>query len=162
MMWLESGRIPMPWHRTLIAYASRQTPKSGAFQSACAELSEAGMISYRDRGLVLEQPGRERFAYPLEPSFTIGEYWTRMEPRLGPIESRICFWFLGNALASPIFRPDLARAIEQDVDAPDFQQAIASLRDVGLIELDGDHVQHTQQLRPRSIFEIRAQQDGKT
>jgi hypothetical protein len=166
MVWLESGRIPMPWHRTLVAYAARHLPRSGAFKGCVAQLRESGLVTYRGggiddpsgpTGLVLEHEGRELATQPsAEEAFSGIRYWLRLCDKLNPIETTICAHLRHRADGTPgISRAHLLDLAGGQVVLRDFRHALAKLLAVDLIAVEADVFTATTSLRPLSIFELR-------
>jgi hypothetical protein len=164
MVWLETGRVPMPWHRTLVAYASDHLPRAGAFKSCVAMLHERELIGYRGGGiadpdgpigLVLEHLGRGLADAPVGP-FTREAYWEKIDGKLGPVERLICK-ALRELVGGAVARDELAHAIgRESVRARrEFRNALARLLGVDLIQVEGGCYSATLNLCPLSIFELR-------
>ena len=155
MVWLESGRIPMPWHRSLVAYSANHLPRSGGFKGYLAKLKALELVSYRDGGLVLEHEGRRLAETPLV-KFGLGEYWGRLDSHLSPLERDL----IGFARTSgePWAKASLEEAIGRSgVTSAAFRNAFAKLIAVGLFDVHEEGYIATEALRPRSVFEIRGQ-----
>ncbi len=171
MVWLESGRIPMPWTKSVVAYSAFHLPRSGAFKGCLAQLHERGLVTYRgggiddphgQTGLVLEHEGRELAESPVI-LFSGIAYWTRLCEKLSSMEMTICAHLRERADGTPgISRKsllDLAGGMTVDRD---FRHALAKLLAVDLIAVEGDVFTATRSLRPLSIFELRLLREKKT
>jgi hypothetical protein len=159
MAWLESGRIPMPWPRSLVAYASDHLPLAGGFRAYVANLKGLGLISYLDGRLVLEHDGRQ-LAVEDEDGFALVAYWARLEGKLGPVERSICRILRERGdfeVRFEVARFDLARAVGLDQRQLAFRNATSKLLAVELIDVRSDHYFATESLRPRNVFERRAE-----
>ncbi len=162
MVWLETGRVPMPWHRTLVAYSSDHLPRAGSFKSHVAMLRERELISYRGGGiadpnepvgLVLEQLGRGLADAPVGP-FTRTAYWEKLDGKLGPVERLICK-ALRELVGGAVARDELAHAIGREATSREFRNGIARLLGVDLVQVEGGCYSATLNLCPLSVFEIR-------
>ena len=162
MVWLETGRVPMPWHRTLVAYASGHLPRGGAFRSCVAMLHERETVSYMGGGignpngtvgLVLEHLGRGLADAPTVP-FTREAYWQKIDAKLGPVEYLICA-MLREKLGGAVEREDLGRAIGCGQGSREFRNAMAKLLGVELVTVEGGCYSATLNLCPLSVFEFR-------
>ena len=155
MVWLESGRIPMPWHRSLVAYASSHQPGGGAFRAGIAALREADLIGYLDGRLVLEHGGRLLAEEPLaDYRFTREAYWQRLSEKLPPTQRWICEVFQHDRSAC-LHRDILAEAAGIRSNSAPFRNAIAKLLSVALLTGNGDRYSSTEALWPLTVFERR-------
>jgi hypothetical protein len=155
MRWLESGRIPMPWQRSLVAYSANHLPRSGSFRALAYELQKAEMISYPSPGhLALEHDGRELTEEPVEP-FTRAAYWDRLEGHLGPMERRFCRLLCVHP-HQRMGRGALLDCAGGHLVISESRPALAKLLAVELIEAEGDTYRATEALYPLSVFEKRA------
>jgi hypothetical protein len=154
MAWLESGRIPMPWPRSLVAYASDHLPLAGGFRAYVANLKGLGLICYRQGCLVLEHEGRQ-LAQEDEDGFALQAYWDRVNGKLGPVERDICEILREGG--APVARFALARRVGLDQRQLAFRNATSKLLAVELIDVRSDHYFATESLRPRNVFERRAE-----
>ncbi len=154
MVWLESGRIPMPWPRSLVAYASDHLPLAGGFKAYVANLKGLALICYRHGALVLEHEGRQLAEEPAE-AFDLGSYWARVDGKLGPVERDVGEILRGSGF--PVARFALARRVGLDQRQLAFRNATSKLLAVELIDVQADHYFATLALRPRSVFERRSE-----
>ena len=155
MVWLESGRIPMPWPRSLVAYASHHLPLAGGFKAYVAKLKGLALISYRGGCLVLEHDGRQLAEEPAE-AFGLESYWARLDGKLGPVERSICQKLRADGRGT-VARSELARLVALDQRQLAFRNATSKLLAVELIDVQADHYFATLALRPRSVFERRSE-----
>ncbi len=162
MVWLETGRVPMPWHRTLVAYASGHLPRAGSFKGCVAMLHERELIGYRGGGiadpngpvgLVLEHLGRGLAHAPVG-IFTRQAYWEKIDGKLGPVERLICH-ALRELLGGSVARDELADGIGREATSREFRNAMARLLGVDLVQVEGGCYSATLNLCPLSVFEIR-------
>lgn len=153
MVWLESGRIPMPWHRSLVAYASDHKPGCGAFRSGIAHLRRANLLGAQAGRLVIEHGGRLVAEEPPE-MFTRDRYWGRLYPKLTPIARAICSQYLAGPGIS-YGRKDLAAAVGIAPGIVTFGNAIGKLLAARLIEVEQNRYVATEVLWPLNVFERR-------
>lgn len=157
MVWLESGRIPMPWHRSLVAYASGHLPRAGAFKGYVAKLKACELVSFPPGGgLVLEHEGRQLALQPNAPFARI-DYWRLMDGHLGPGEREIAALVREVAPGHVVWtRDELRDLVPAEISEATFRQATAKLLSVHLLDLVDGLYCGTAVLYPRSVFEQRA------
>ena len=160
MVWLESGRIPMPWTKSVVAYSSFHLPRSGAFKGCLSRLFHLHLVNYLRGGIVLEHEGRELVRQPsAEQAFSGIGYWERLSGKLSPMELRLCA-HLREGEAWP--RAALLELAGGHLVLRDFRHAIAKLLAVDLIAVEADVFTATRSLVPLSIFELRRLREKKT
>lgn len=153
MVWLESGRIPMPWHRSLVAYASEHQPRGGAFRSGVAALRKANLVGCQDGRLVIEHGGRLLAEEPGE-QFSHAAYRERLCNKLTPRE-RVIYAQFRDLPTARLQRELLASALGVSASSAFFRNSIAKLLAVGLLEVEGDLYTATEVLWPINVFERR-------
>jgi len=158
MAWLESGRIPMPWHRHVVAFAAEQNPRAGQFRGHAARLVREGLVTTEPEHLLLTDAGREAAAEPDAP-YSREDYWRRVDRKLDDDRQR------GVALAvrvdpRPWTRTDFHAFM--DVEPRALAAALARLITFRLIVAEGDGAYvGTPILTPLTVFERRRAQ-GRT
>ncbi len=155
MVWLEVGRIPMPWPRSLVAFAADHLPRAGAFKGYLAKMKALEFVSYRDGGLVLEHEGRAIAGenYPELKPFSRERYWALcLDPRLKLTQG----WIVCKvrAAAGDLVEREAIRAGYVS-DEGTFRNAMARLLSWDLIEVSDGRYRATQSLYPRDVFEQR-------
>lgn len=160
MVWLESGRIPMPWTKSVVAYSSFHLPRSGAFKGCISKLYMLHLVNYLRGGIVLEHEGRELARVPsAEQAFSGIGYWERVSQKLSPIEQAICLVLRESdvAIAKEALRAMVTEGLYcgSNTAERDFRHATAKLLAVDLISVKGGAFTATRSLVPLSIFELR-------
>jgi hypothetical protein len=155
MVWLESGRVPMPWHQSLVAYAALFRPRTGSLKRELAVLSERGLITQTPGGLVLEEGGRELAEAPAKP-FTRTAYHARLDRKLDKVE-RLVVRSIRMA-DEGIGWDDLASRLPAWVTEAELRDRLARLVRSGVIVSEHETKAHqrTVVLHPLDAFEIRA------
>lgn len=153
MAWLESGRVPMPWHHSLVAYAAELTPRTGSVKAALAVNKARHFISYHEDGLVLEEDGRAQAAtVGRDAVFTRTHYWRRMDRKLS--RTQVAIAGAVRLLPDGIAKADLFQGLPRHAEAM-IRHSIATLIRSEVIEATEEHYVRTVVLYPLSVFEQR-------
>lgn len=161
MRWLEEGRVPMPWRRALVAYASEHSPTGGAFTEGTKDLRELGWILWTNegfRGLVLEQDGRSQREVPSEP-YSRQLYLERVLRHVSEAEAQVIARLLLDTASREATREQLFAACHAEKGRNgSFRMAMNRLLRHELVEPVGaiDLYRATDALWPLSVFERRA------
>lgn len=158
MVWLESGRIPMPWPRSLVAFSADHLPRAGGFKGYVSELKKAELVSYKDFGLVLEHEGRELARQP-ESTFTRGDYWSHLDERLAVTELAVCETIRNEAgpMNYAMTRASLRDAVDgyRPTSEGDFRNALGKLLAWDLVCVARGTYSAAPSLYPLDVFERR-------
>jgi hypothetical protein len=150
MVWLESGRVPMPWSRTTVAFVSGHKPGTGYFNAAIGRLKRLGLVSWpAPYQIVLEQRGRELAIRPKAP-LTMDALHACLLGRLNQVQTACMLPIIARA-PEPI--PKMMVAAIAQVKQAALLNALSQLRACGAILADGHHaVQLHPDLAPEALI----------